>query len=183
MNTRLIVIILGIIIVGTGATWYFFFRSGQPVQPTQGVSNGSALPIAGQNNNQILNTGVTTPTQTLALQTTDGGAVAVNNFLKDPNTVADPINSGYYDLGSATNTPSFMVTYIASTQYFNIELLQEPIGQSRELAQLYLERVLGISEIDLCRIHYTVSAPSSVSSLYGGASLGFSFCPGATKLP
>ena len=184
MNTRLIILILSIIVIGTGAVLYFFSRGGQSSQLTQEVPTGGGLPVAGQNTNPISGTGIAVPTQQLAVSTLDGGVVVTNNFLKDPGIVADPVNSGYYDLGySATNTPPFMITYISSTQYFNIELLQEPIGQVRELAQRYLEQLLGISENDLCRINYTVSAPSSISSIYGGASLGFSFCPGAAILP
>lgn len=182
MNTRLIVLLFAIAAISVSAFLYFFFRSGQPVQEVQ---TNTGFPIAGQNVNPALDTGVVaSTTQKMSLPTTGGGSVAVENFLNDPETVADPVNSGYYDLGySTTNTPPFMITYIATTQYFNIELLQEPIGQTRELAQQYLEQHLGISSADLCKLNYTISAPTSVSILYGGASLGFSFCPGATTLP
>ena len=188
MNIRFITIVLilfGAIIVGA-SIWYFFFRGTQPTQgvPT-GAQPGSILPVAGNNPTPV--TTVPGGTDTMSLATTDGGKVMVQNFMSKSDTVADAVNRGYYILGpstqSVTTMPPYLITYIASTQYFNIELLQEPIGQIRELAQQYLEQYLGISASDLCKINYTVSTPSSVNKTYGGASLGFSFCPGAVVLP
>lgn len=179
-KTLLIILSLVAVILGVLMLWYFFSRT---VGPVQEAPTNVGLPIAPQNAGSTSSSKLIQKQQ-LSLAVTSGGSITVLNFLDDPEIVADPVNSGYYDLGySTTNTPPFMITYIATTQYFNIELLQEPIGQTREFAQQYLEQHLGISESDLCRLRYTVSAPSNVSSLYGGASLGFSFCPGATVLP
>lgn len=187
MNTRLIILLCSIAVIGTGAVLLFFFRSEQPAPGTQNMPTGSGLPIVGPTPVPASNAGVTTvPTQKLSLPAADGGTITVDNFLNSPDTAADPVNQGYYSLNysipAATSSP-YLITYIASTHYFNIELLQEPLGQTRELAQQYLEQRLGISASDLCKLNYTISAPSSVSSFYGGVSLGFSVCPDAITLP
>lgn len=187
MNTRLIILLSSIAVIGTGAVLLFFFRGGQPAPEAQNISTGSGFPVAGQSAGVTPSAGVTTvPAQKLSLPATDGGTITVDNFLNSPDTVADPVNQGYYSLNysipAATSSP-YLITYIASTHYFNIELLQEPLGQTRELAQQYLEQHLGILASDLCKLNYTISAPSSVSSLYGGVNLGFSVCPDAITLP
>ncbi len=183
MNTRLIILLSGVVVIGVGVVAYFFLSGGQ--QPAvEKVQTGVGLPVAGQTTSQVITTGAGVPsTQEISLVAVGGGVITAENFLKNPNTIADPVNSGYYDFGSTTSTPPFMVTYIAPTQYFNIELLQEPIGQTRELAQQYLEQYLGISTSDLCKLNYTVSTPSEVSKLYGGVDLRFGSCPDATVLP
>jgi len=186
MNTRLIILLCSIAVIGTGVVLYFSFGSGQPAPEVQNVSTGSGFPVASQNTVPTSNTGTTVPTQRMSLPATDGGTITVENFLNSPDTVADAVNPGYYGLNysmpTATSSP-YLITYIASTHYFNIELLQEPLGQVRALAQQYLEQRLGISASDLCKLNYTISAPSSVSNFYGGVSLGFSSCPDAITLP
>lgn len=179
-KTILIILSFVVVIFGAFVLWYFLSENNKPAQE---ITTSVKLPIAQQNPVSTSDSGPTQE-QLLSLTAADGGTMNVLNFLNDTETIADPVNSGYYDFGySATSTPPFMITYIAATQYFNIELLQEPIGRARKLAEQYLMQHLGISSVDLCRLKYTISAPTSVSSFYGGASLGFSFCPGATKLP
>ncbi len=174
-----IILLFAGIVLGVLLLWYFFLRIGEPAQE---VPTNVGLPIAPQ---YAVPASDSKPIQgqQLTLVAPNGGTVTVLNFLDDPETVADPNNSGYYNMGYSVGTSPYLITYIASTQYFNIVLLQEPIGQTRELAEQYLKQHLGISNSDLCRLNYTIGAPTFVSGFYGGASLGFSFCLGATKLP
>ncbi len=113
--------------------------------------------------------------------------IVVNNFIADKTTVTDPVNKGYYYLGyntfnGETNIP-YMIQYIADTKYFNIELLQEPLGTIRVEAENDLMKRLGITQTQMCQLNYTVSTPDSVNSVYASENLGFSFCPGAVQLP
>lgn len=122
-----------------------------------------------------------------------GKAISTTNFIADPATVKDPINAGYYYLGyhvnegvpdpTATDNPPYVIEYIAETNYFNIALLQEPIGEQRLAAEQYLMARLGITPDQMCRLDYMVSVPDRINSYYSGKNLGFSFCPGATALP
>ncbi len=129
---------------------------------------------------------------TISIAATNGGTIQANNFKNDPATTQDPINTGYYYLGyhvyggvpdsTSTNTLPYVIEYIDTTQYFNIELLQEPIGVTRQQAEQYLMAHLGISQSQMCELNYMVSVPYSVNQFYSSRSLGFSFCPGATAL-
>jgi hypothetical protein len=131
--------------------------------------------------------------QKTTIATTTNATTPTKDFLKDPATVKDPINPGYYYLGyhvnegvpdpTATNTPPYIIEYISATQYFNIALLQEPIGTVRKEAEQFLMADLGISQKQMCQLNYMVSVPDNVNSQYSGINLGFSFCPGATELP
>lgn len=114
------------------------------------------------------------------------------DFINDPTTYKDPINLGYYYLNyqanySASTTVSgnrsYMIEYISATQYFNIELLQEPIGPIRVEAEQYLMSRLGISQSEMCKLNYSIGTTNRVNSRYAGLNLGFSFCPGAVALP
>jgi hypothetical protein len=116
--------------------------------------------------------------------------LGVNDFLKDPETKPDTSTPGQYFLGNtidptvdaAPNIP-YTITYNEKTQFFNIALLEEPIGSARQAAEQYLIQHLGVSQSQLCQLQYQVSTPAYVNGQYAGTSLGFSFCPGAVKLP
>ena len=102
------------------------------------------------------------------------------------------MNPGYYYLGyhyangtsdpTASNDPPYLIEYISTTQYFNISLLHEPLGQIRQQAEQYLMAHTGLTQNQMCQIKYMVSVPSSVNQVYAGTNLGFSFCPGAVQL-
>lgn len=124
----------------------------------------------------------------IELQTATG-TIVVRNFLQDPQSKADPVNDGHFQLGTyidptdstAPDVP-YNIEYIASTQYFIIVLYQEPIAEARQEAEQFLMNHLGITEEQMCQLKYMVSVPNRVSSYFAGTSLGFSFCPGAVPL-
>ncbi len=126
---------------------------------------------------------------TLTIGNAQGGTFQVKNFLIDGETVADPVNTGSYLLGPhfpldglSSSTPSFTITYIESSQFFNIGLFKEPISESRFEAEQYIRDHLGITKEQMCALNYVVSVPNFVSPLFAGDSLGFSFCPGAIEI-
>ncbi|MHB8860130.1 MAG: hypothetical protein ACYC48_00120 [Minisyncoccota bacterium] len=122
-----------------------------------------------------------------------GGAIQTLNFISNPTTVKDPINPGFYYLGyhqyegvpdpTVTTDPPYVVAYESDTQFFNIALLQEPIGPVRGEMEQYLMTQLGITQAQMCQLNYMVSVPYRVNSQFSGMNLGFSFCPGAVVLP
>jgi hypothetical protein len=186
--------------IGVGAviliglfTLAFWFASNNKT-PVSNSQNGQVgLPVAGSVGQTTTTVTASSQGTTVPIATAGGGTVQTNNFLKDPTTAKDPINSGYYYLGyhvnegvpdpTITANPPYIIEYISATQYFNITLLQEPIGTTREEAQQYLMAHLDVSQDQMCQLNYMVSVPNSVNSRYAGESLGFSFCPGATVLP
>lgn len=128
---------------------------------------------------------------TLSIGTAASGTMSVKDFLSDADTFADTLNKEHYFLGNrflddagvaTTPAPTYIIEYYAQSQTFNVALLQEPIGQSREQAQQYLAKKLGISSQQLCALKYMVSVPGYVSDIYTSIDLRFSFCPNATAL-
>ena len=120
-----------------------------------------------------------------------GQAIATSDFLASAETTKDQSNPGYYYLGvdpsmldlSAASSPPYVITYMSDSQYFNIALYKEPIGQVREAMQQDLMRRLGITQDQMCQLNYMVTVPYWVNARFTGESLGFSFCPGAVVLP
>mgnify|MGYP003337920978 CR=1 FL=1 len=127
------------------------------------------------------------------LKTNDAGALVTADFLTDADVSKDPYNADSYFIGyhepvgmadsSATRNPPFTISYDKATDFFNVALLKEPIGPTRQSAETYLQSKLNIPEDQMCRLQYSVSVPNRINSLFSSINLGFSFCPGATKLP
>lgn len=119
----------------------------------------------------------------------NSGSVIVRNFLNDTSVISDPINPGHFYLGNYVDpkidsfaTVSYVIEYIAKTQYFNIMLLAEPIAESRLAAEAHLVQQLDVDENTICEIKYMVSVPNRVNSILSGKNLGFSFCEGSVPL-
>jgi len=192
MNKTLVLSIGIIIVIGLFVLAYRLTSPAGIVtqKPTTSSSTGqnAGFPVA----IPIVSPAVTTSAPA-SQATTSVGTVQTDTVIQDPATVKDPINPGYYYLGyhtsvgasdpTATNNPPYIITYISATEYFNIALLQEPIGPVRLEAEQYLMAHLGISQSQMCQLDYMVSVPVRVNSQFAGSNLGFSFCPGATVLP
>lgn len=180
--------LLILILMTLGVLWIRSQATEQPV-PSDGSSSGF-FPTG---------TAVGDPTEfarTRMLATIDDDTIAVKDFIDNGETIEDVVNPGSYvlagDLGyclydgtcpTAASTTDFSISYRESTQAFTVTLLAEPLGTSRLAAEAFLSDRLGIAPRDMCRIRYYLGVPNAVNSVYTGSNLGFSFCPGATKLP
>ncbi len=162
---RSVIILAALIFVGlltVLVVWFLAARKSNPPPPNP----GTVFP-GGQNGVSVS----LTETQIQAL-------------LTRPDTKEDEVNPGYYYVGNQPGQEvPYLVEYLKETDYFNIVLLQEPLRESRAAAENYLMQALGDTKKETCALHYTLSVPNSVNSSYAGINLGFSFCPGATKLP
>lgn len=188
---KAILIIVPIVFVSAALVSAFMMRN-PGAEPAPPIGGNDPLPVAGDRPyTDVLPLGGVTGGLTLA--SVDGGTIGVKDFLKDPATVADQVIKGYYYLGyhtaeglsdpTATDTPPYVISYTADTQYFNVALLREPIGAVRKEVEQYLALHLGISETELCRLKYMVSTPERVNATFASRNLGFSQCPGAAVLP
>jgi hypothetical protein len=191
MNKTLLITLLSIIGLGFIVLVFWVFGANSKATSAS-VSNTQPiiLPIGGT----VSQPSAASPQATnMAVLGSNGASIQTLNFISNPATVPDPINPGYYYLGyhpqegapnaTATSTPPYVIEYIASTEYFNIALLQEPIGNTRLAAEQYLLTNLGITESQACQLNYMVSVPTNVNSEFAGKSLEFSFCPDAITLP
>jgi hypothetical protein len=114
---------------------------------------------------------------------TDGSSVQVPD-LTTGKTPAELTNATYYELteGDDSADGSFTVTY-GTDSSFAIQLLEEPLSESRAAAEGYLRLKLGLSDAQMCALDTTVAVPNSVNEFYSGSDLGLSFCPGSVQLP
>lgn len=173
---------IGIIVLGAVLIVFYFVFAPAPSSQTPAASGSTQLPVAGQTGAQGSFAGAASFTVAGA----GGNPIATLDFLHAPATNEDQKNQGLYHLNpppGASGASSYDVTYEASTQYFNISLLAEPIGQTRSLMERDLMAKLGVTEDQMCQLNYMVSVPYWVNEFYSGESLGFSFCPGAIALP
>ena len=188
MNKK-IFIIIGLIFIGIVVSLFALFRNPNTQPPI--IQEPTAKPGI-QDNGGISTTPNASPgssnNNTLTITTATGGTIQTRNFKNDPETFKNPLIKGYYSLGfhfvdgQGENIP-YVIDFIEETDYFNIVLYQEPLGQSRKKAEQHLMEQLGISQNEMCELQYMVSVPDNVSGFYTSRSLGFSFCPGSVVIP
>ena len=167
---KFILIILGILLLGAFGIWLYATSVAQTIEePPIGEA---PFPDASDDRQYVM-------------QGAQGGSVKTNEFLDDPTVTPDPANDGLYRLGFTARDPDapYLIMYIEETQFLNIELIREPLGESRKKAEAYLLDTLGIGEEELCALKYMVSVTNRVNQFYASKNLGFSFCQGAVKLP
>ncbi|MBI4067832.1 hypothetical protein HY413_00285 [Candidatus Kaiserbacteria bacterium] len=196
MNKKLLVWIVGILLgaVVVGVVWYLAFA---PEAAPQAPLQPATLPISGSINPVSTSPGTfSLGVQTMTLTALDGSSMVVNDFIGNGITIPDGANAGRYllagDLGYCVSEPqkcqagpvvNFNIYYNSAPQSFTIALTEEPIGQARLDMERFLLVALGVTEQQMCSLNYYVGVTRYVNERYTGKNLGFSFCPGATKLP
>ena len=190
MNKILMAGIGGVIVIGLFILAYQLTSPSRPApENTSPTTPGVGLPTASSVAQPVSST---SSPATMSVAGSDGSVIQTNNFLADPTTTRYPLDSDFYYLngsaaggasGAATPAAPFSIGYIRSTQYFNVTLLQEPIGPVRTEMEQYLMGKLGLTQSQMCQLNYSVGVPNFVNTQFSGMNLGFSFCPGATKLP
>jgi hypothetical protein len=127
----------------------------------------------------------------------DGRSITVRNFIENSITIEDPSNDGIYYLAGSSGVcledgtcptagqeQGFSTVYFTNDQSFAIAIKEEPLGEKRLAVERFLMQTLGISEEDMCALRYVIGTSPYVNETYGAIdNLGFSFCPGAVKLP
>jgi hypothetical protein len=171
-NLPLIIIIAAIVL---GTAWFFIVRNTFFAENEKIDEPYNTLPEQPS---------VEDDATKISLSNSVGGSTVVSNFLATDEAVPDQNNAGYYSLGYtfASDTVPYVIQYIEETDQFTITLMQEPLGETRRQAEMYLQSVLGIDEQRLCDLKYTVSVPWIVNEYFAGYSFGFSFCEGAIEL-
>jgi hypothetical protein len=132
---------------------------------------------------------------TTKVKDADGTSVVVKDFINTGDTIPDPENPGSYQLAgslgycpqntdcTAAPADDYSIGYNGNENAFTIALLKEPLSASRQHAEQFLMNELGLTKDQMCALNYYVGTPYWVNERYDDANLGFSFCPGATKLP
>jgi len=125
MPTRIKV---GILVLGAVLVVSYFVFAPAPSPQAPAASGSTQLPLAGKTSAQNPAAGL----ETFNVAGTGGNPIATLDFLQAAGTNEDQKNQGLYHLNpppGASGALSYDITYEAATQYFNISLLAEPIGQ------------------------------------------------------
>lgn len=176
-----------VLLIG-GGIWYFSLE--KEASPSAGAPP-TAFPIGNE-----LPDGQEGQRQERAVTLADGSTTVVYDFTANGITVPDPVNPGSYVLagelgycledGSCPNAGSindFSIVFSEADQAFTVTLLAEPVGATRLAAEQYLLTQLGLPKEQACALRYHIGVPYWVNESFTGRNLGFSFCPGAIKLP
>ena len=198
MNTKLLIwivsVFLGAVVVAT--VWYFVFAKNVAPETTQ---SNTTLPVSGSVAPTPEETSSATSSpieQKMTLTIQNSEMIVVNDFIHNNVTIPDTANIGRYmlagNLGYCLSDPqkcqaaqvtNFNVYYNSIPQSFTIALIKEPIGQARLDMEQFMLTTLGITKQQMCNLNYYVGVTRYVNEQYTGKNLGFSVCPGATKLP
>ncbi len=192
---RLIILIFGTIVsLAVVAIVLVFYFSPTTSNPNPVMQNTVTLPSSG--NAFVPVTGTLGSVTTMTVRASGTGSIVTNDFIHNGVTIPDTANKGRYllagDLGycvinpadcKAGSTTDYNIIYDSISQSFTIALLAEPIGHTRLEVERFLIQTLGITQDQMCKFDYYVGTTYLINSFYSSKNLGFSFCPGATKLP
>lgn len=133
---------------------------------------------------------------TYAVRGQGNETIRVNDFIRNGETVADPLNPASYVLAGDTGycladgtcphgaeTEKFQISFDEGSNTFSIALTAEPLSTARAEAEQFLMERLGVDSATLCKLNYFVSTTYWVNESYANRNLGFSACPGAALLP
>lgn len=111
------------------------------------------------------------------------GTLSVRNFIADADVFEDSRNPGLYELGNEPGkSVRYSIEYIAQTGFFNITLLEMPLATARAEAETEVRKRLGLSDLQLCALRYSVAVPAFVSADASGVDYRFSFCSDTVSL-
>lgn len=182
-RTVIVVSIIVFVLIALVAAGIYFLRPAPTATPPN-----PTFPSAGGQGGAL--------SQTMTLTSRSGEPIMVQDFINNGVTERDTINPNQYNLAgknalcelendcySGAVSDTFDIVYFLDEDAFAIGLTAEPLGAARISAEQFLMKTLGVSQDELCMINYFVTTDVDVSEQYAGADLGFSFCPGAVKLP
>lgn len=123
---------------------------------------------------------------TMTLVSTEGNPITVPDFTKGKQPIEFAGQSYYFLYGPEYSTEgfAFSVQYHTTDSSFLVELLAEPLGESREKAGEYLSELLTLSAENLCQINARVVVGDGVNQQFSGSpNLGLAGCAGSVELP
>ncbi|MFT5037212.1 MAG: hypothetical protein ACI9VM_000789 [Candidatus Azotimanducaceae bacterium] len=122
-------------------------------------------------------------TDRVVVQTGEGSVIEINNVRTLPAT--REVSSGRYELRQSVDDEYFLpfnIVYAEGGGSFAISINAEPVVETRRSMEEFLRSMLGISEVEMCKLNVYVGVPTDVNSFLSGQNIGFSFCPGSVSL-
>jgi hypothetical protein len=188
-RTKIILIFIAIFLLALGVV--FAFSMLHKAQSPVGPSNNTTFPIASSTGSTAQNSSGSQ----INIPARNGSTYQALDFIHNGKTIPDVENAGNYQLAGSlpdclpdtkcTAAPSdeFNIGYNSTAHSFVIALLREPIGKARSDTEQFLMSETGLTQNQMCALSYYVGVSQDVNETYDSGNLGFSFCPGAVKLP
>jgi hypothetical protein len=189
MKSNITYIVIGVVIALALLLWLFSRSATSPLTDKASPYTGSRstqVSVGTSTNQHPGSTNSGSPFAPIAISTLKGNPIAVNDFTKDPQTATSTNIPGHYFIAGGvdafSNGSPYSIYYYDKDNSFTITILDEPIGELRMQAEQLLQQKLGITQAAMCNLRYYLSVRNDLNPLYAGKNLGFSFCPGATRL-
>ena len=115
----------------------------------------------------------------LLIKTSDNKNIFVNNFYSLPSaTIIDEEKD--VEIIAAQN---YSIVFYAKDSSFNVALLGNNLIASRNEAETVLVKILGIAQVDTCRLTVSLGVPYFVSPDASGVNYNLSYCRNGVMLP
>lgn len=163
-------VIIAIILFALGISILVFLLRPTPSIPEGYVRFSEAPPLS-----------PTSTTNRIVIEV-QGQRIRISDVRAQPQTLqVGEHDFALYGLDLERKYP-FAVNFNERDGSFAIALLEEPLVETRILAEESLQNRLKISESEMCRLSVFVGVPVSINTFYSGTNLGLSFCPDAVRL-
>jgi hypothetical protein len=185
MNRNQLFILLGIALV-LGAIAVVAWVAIQALAPKEGAQTETQTLAPSDPFGSITVPGSIASESRLSLVTTAGDTLSVPDFTKGKEPIAFAGESYYFLYGPEYSSEGFAysVQYHTTDSSFLIELLAEPLGESRDKAKEYLRELLKVPAASLCDIRVRVVVSAAMNQQFAASeNLGLSGCPGSVELP
>lgn len=122
--------------------------------------------------------GVTEIDEYFEYVTADNIKIRMKNFIDQPLRVVE--ESGVY----IAETDQYGIFYDIYNKIFLISILEQPIEETRVLAEQQFLKILDIANTDACRLNVSLTGHISVDERFGNSpNFGLSFCPNGVRFP
>lgn len=168
-----ILVLSATIVVVLGTLYGFFALYGtESEMPPAGID----LPILPGTN------GDPATSKAIPVRTATGKTMQVRDFRNDQFVEAIADNNYILRDTDSPSTATFEILYSGNDGGIIVSLREEPLRDTRRIAEEALMQHLLVSREQLCALAISIGAARDVNEFYAGEELGVSNCPGSKQL-
>ena len=170
MNKKKVMIVVFVISVLVGITYYFLFRNSQLASPAfLGVKTPSegCFPIGKPEENRVI-------------------FGKIQSFIKSAKSRGAPgtyLISEFPVSSAPSAVPDYSIVFFEDKTTFVITIYKRPLSDTRLVAEQDLLKKIGLSEEEACHLNVNLGTIASVDENLSGKNFGLSFCPNGTPFP
>lgn len=104
-----------------------------------------------------------------------GDKIIISNVEMN-DVLSNPVETNSFGDGLILKGNSYQIVYLKNSNNFLISILDSPFEKFKLVAEQEFLRLLGVSEIDACRLNVTVTTPAFANPAEAGGIYKLSFC-------